>query len=206
MKCVFYVPADHLLGFIVSKDGIALDPLKVQAILELSIPRTLRQLQSLQGKANFLRRFVPNYATTTHGFLRLLCSIIPFVWDDHAQQSFDALKHALTSAPLISPPNFERDFILYISVSTYSIARVLIKEDDTGNKHVIYYVSKNLVGAPVSYLHEDKLVMAIVFSIQKLYHYILMCSTKVMNNSNPMNFLLSRWIINGKYAHWIVIL
>ena len=54
------MPAGRLLGFIVSKDDITLDPLKVQAILELPIPRNLRQLQSLQGKANFLRRFVPD--------------------------------------------------------------------------------------------------------------------------------------------------
>ena len=64
LKCVFFVPADHLLGLIMSKYGITLDPLKVQAILELPITRTLCQLQSLQGKANFLRRFIPDYAAT----------------------------------------------------------------------------------------------------------------------------------------------
>ena len=72
LKCVFCVPAGHLLGFIMSKDEITLNPLKVQAILELPMPHTLRQLQSLQGKANFFHRFVPDYATTAHGFLRLL--------------------------------------------------------------------------------------------------------------------------------------
>ena len=111
LKCVFCVPVGHLLDFIVSKDGINLDPLKVQDILELPLPRTLRQLQSLQGKANFLRRFVPDYATTAHGFLRLLRSHTPFIWDTYAQEYFDALKHALTSAPLIRPPDFDRDFV-----------------------------------------------------------------------------------------------
>ena len=47
LKCVFSIPADHILGFVVSKDSIKLDPLKVKAILELPTPRTLRQLQSL---------------------------------------------------------------------------------------------------------------------------------------------------------------
>jgi polyhydroxyalkanoate synthesis regulator protein len=42
--------------------GIRVDPLKVEAILNLPPPSTLRQLQSLQGKENFLRRFIPNYA------------------------------------------------------------------------------------------------------------------------------------------------
>ena len=113
------VPVGRLLGFIVSKDGIALNPLKVQDILELPIPHTLCQLQSLQSKEKFLCQFVPDYATTAHGFLRILLSTIPFVWDEHAQQYFCALKHAITFAPLISPPNFERDFIMYISASTH---------------------------------------------------------------------------------------
>ena len=141
-----------------------------------------------------------------HGFLRLLQSNIPFFWDTYAHESFDALKQALTSTPLIRPPDFDRDFILYISASTYSVAGVLIQEDDNGIEHVIYYVSKNLVGPPVSYSSEEKLVLAVVFSVQKLRHYILMRSTKVVTNSNPMAFLLSHRILTGKYARWVVIL
>jgi hypothetical protein len=60
LKCVFCVTTGRLLGFIVSQNGITVDPLKVQAITEIPPRRTLRQLQSLQGKANFLRRFVPD--------------------------------------------------------------------------------------------------------------------------------------------------
>jgi hypothetical protein len=95
LKCVFCVTAGHLLGFIVSQSGITMDPLKVQAITEIPPPWNLRQLQSLQGKANFLRCFVPDYAIRAHGVLLLLCHDIPFHWDDYAQQSFDDLKAAL---------------------------------------------------------------------------------------------------------------
>jgi hypothetical protein len=55
LKCMFCVTAGRLLGFIISQSGITMDPLKVQAITEIPPPRNLRQLQSLQGKANFLR-------------------------------------------------------------------------------------------------------------------------------------------------------
>jgi hypothetical protein len=54
-KCVFCVESRRLLGFIVSIHGIRVDPLKVEDILNLPPPSTLRQLQSLQGKAKFLR-------------------------------------------------------------------------------------------------------------------------------------------------------
>ena len=60
-KCVFCVQSGRLLRFFVSKAGIRVEPSKVEAIINLPPPFTLRQLQSLQGKANFLRRFILNY-------------------------------------------------------------------------------------------------------------------------------------------------
>jgi hypothetical protein len=85
LKCLFCVTAGCLLGFIVSQNSITMDPLKVRAITEIPPPRNLSQLQSLQGKDNFLRRFVLDYAIRAHGFLRLLRHDIPFHWDTHAQ-------------------------------------------------------------------------------------------------------------------------
>ena len=83
-KCVFCVQSGRLLGFVISKTGIRVDPTKVEAIINLPPPSTLRQLQSLQGKAKFLRRFIPNYAELTKGFTRLLKQIIPFICDEIA--------------------------------------------------------------------------------------------------------------------------
>ena len=78
-KCVFFVEVGRLLGFIVSKDGICIDPLKIEAILALPAPTNITKLQSLQGKENFLCRFVYNYTERTHGFMRLLKKYTPFI-------------------------------------------------------------------------------------------------------------------------------
>jgi len=78
----------------------------VEAIIKLPPPLSLRQLQSLQGKANFLRWFIPNYTEITKGFTRLLKQNTPFFWDEIADKSFDALKHALTHALLLHFPNY----------------------------------------------------------------------------------------------------
>jgi hypothetical protein len=67
-RCFLCIESNQLLGFIVSRQGIKVDPLKVKAILNLPPPFSLRQLQSLQGKANFLHRFIPNYVELTLGF------------------------------------------------------------------------------------------------------------------------------------------
>jgi hypothetical protein len=101
-----------------STHGIRVDPLKVEAILNLPPPSTLRQLQSLQGKENFLRRFIPNYVELTKGFTRLLKKGYNFVWDNTANKSFEALKLALTRTPLLFPPDYSRDYFLYLVLQT----------------------------------------------------------------------------------------
>jgi hypothetical protein len=55
------------------------DPLKVEAILQLPPPCTIRHLQGLQGKTDFLRRFIVNYVNITKGFMRLLKKYTPFI-------------------------------------------------------------------------------------------------------------------------------
>jgi hypothetical protein len=101
--------------------GIRVDPMKVEAILNLPPPSTLRQLQSLQGKANVLRRFIPTYAELMKGFTRLLKKGYNFVWDDTANQAFEALKLSLTRTPLLFPPDYSQDYFLYLVVSDTTI-------------------------------------------------------------------------------------
>jgi hypothetical protein len=125
-KCSFCMMSRRLLGFIVSTMRIMVDPLKVEAIVQFPPPRTILQLQSLQGKANFLRRFITNYAEITKGFMRLLKKDVPFFWDEAAQRSFDALKHTLTTAPLLRPLNYNKDFLLYLASAESTIGMVLV--------------------------------------------------------------------------------
>jgi hypothetical protein len=108
------------------------------------------------------------------------------------------LKEALNKSPLISPPDFDKDYILYLSASEVSVAGVLVQLGDDGKEHVIYYINKNLSGPPLKYNHEEKLALAVVLTVQKLCHYILLRTTKVVEDSNPMHYFLSHRQINGK--------
>jgi hypothetical protein len=141
------------------------DPLKIKVIIALPPPNNLTQLQSLQGKAIFLRRFICNHAELTKGFMRFLQKDTPFIWDDTAQRSFDAFKHALTHTPIFHPLNYARDYILYLAASTSTIAMLLVQEDPNGDEHVIYYLNKSLSGPELQYSHVEKLALAAIISI-----------------------------------------
>jgi hypothetical protein len=204
-KCVFCVGSGRLLGFVVSKDGIRLDPCKVQAIINLPPPSNLLQIQKLQGKANFLRRFIPNYAELAKGYTRLLKKDVPFVWDQVAQASFDALKDSLVRASLMYAPDYQRDFNLYLAAADTTIAMVLVQEVD-GIEHPIYYLSKNLNDTESKYSYVEKLALAAVQAIQRFRHYVLFRKTTVLSDCNPMTYILSRQLLGGKYSKWIAIL
>ena len=120
------------------------DPLKVEAIIQFPSLTRICQLQNLQGKENFLRRFIANYAEITNGFMRLLKKDVLFYWDDQAQISFEALKKYLKTTALLSPPYFNRDFILYLEASDTTIGTILVQEDECRREHPIYYLSRAL--------------------------------------------------------------
>jgi hypothetical protein len=113
---------------------------------------------------------------------------------------------ALSNAPLISAPDYNRNYILYILALAVSTVGILVQIGDDDHEHVIYYVIKNLSGLPLKYKHEEKLALTVILAVQKLSHYIMLHTTKVVADSNPMQYLLSRWQINGKFSRWIVIL
>jgi hypothetical protein len=83
---------------------------------------------------------------------------------------------------------------------------VLVQEDDELHEHIVYYLSRNLVGPELKYSHVEKLALAVVHAVQRLRHYILLCKTTVVADINPFQYVLTRRIIGGKYNKWIVIL
>jgi hypothetical protein len=73
--------------------------------------------------------------------MHLLKKDTPSIWDERAQESFNALKKALVSMPLLKSPNYNRDYLLYIIAYEETIGMVLVQEDDELHEHVIYYLS-----------------------------------------------------------------
>ena len=130
----------------------------------------------------------------------------PLFWDEITDKCFDALKHALTHAPLLHLPNYNLNYFLYIAASHSTIRIVLVQEDEFSSEHVIYYLSQTLNPTELKYSHVEKLALATVQAIQRFSHYILLCKTTVISDCNPMIYILTKQLLGGKYSKWIVIL
>jgi hypothetical protein len=83
---------------------------------------------------------------------------------------------------------------------------VLVQEDDTLEEHVIYYLSRGLLGPELNYTHVEKLAWAVVHVVQQFHHYIFLCKTTIITVVNTFQYVLTRWVIGGKINQWIIIL
>jgi hypothetical protein len=117
--------------------------------------------------------------------MRLVKKDVPFLWDEAAQRSFNALKHSLTTAALPRPPNYNKDFLLYLAAAELTIGMVLVQEDDSFSEYVIYYLSRGLIGLELHYTHLKKLALVTVHAVQWFRHYVLFRKTTVIDIVNP---------------------
>ena len=126
-KCVFGVIVGKFLGFMVSQRGIEVNPEKVRAILELEPPKTVKAVQSLNGKVAVLNRFVSKATDKCLPFFRVLRK--SFEWTDECQKAFDDLKKYLSSPPLLSPSMPGEELYLDIAVSQAVVSAALVRDE-----------------------------------------------------------------------------
>ena len=147
-KCVFEVTAGKFLGFIVSQRGIEVNPEKVRVIMELEPPRTVKEVQSLNGKVVALNRFVSKATNKCLPFFRILRK--SFEWTNECQKAFEDLKKYLSSLPLLSPSKPGEELYLYIVVSQAAVSTALVTEEE-GTQRLVYFISRAFRGAEGKY-------------------------------------------------------
>ncbi|XP_070035587.1 uncharacterized protein [Nicotiana tomentosiformis] len=124
-KCAFGVPSRKLLGFIVSRRGIELDPSKIKAIQELPLPKNKTEVMSLLERLNYISRFISQLTTTCEPIFKLLKKNAVVKWTDECQEAFDKIKSYLSNPPVLVPPEPGRPLILYLTVVDNSFGCVL---------------------------------------------------------------------------------
>ncbi|XP_061370333.1 uncharacterized protein LOC133313043 [Gastrolobium bilobum] len=137
-KCAFAQTEVEYLGHVVSRQGVSMDSNKIQAMVDWPPPKNIKQLRGFLGLIGYYRRFVCNYASIAAPLTDLL-KTDSFVWSNKAHTAFISLKTAMTSAPVLSLPNFSIEFIVESDASDLGVGVVLLQSE-----HPIAYFSKKL--------------------------------------------------------------
>ncbi|CAM8950209.1 unnamed protein product [Rhodiola kirilowii] len=158
-KCHFMVQEGIVLGHMVSHRGIEVDRAKVEVIEKLPPPKDVKGIRSFLGHAGFYRRFIKDFSKTAKPLTDLLCQEAEFKFTDSCLHAFNSLKTALTSAPIVQPPDWELPFELMCDASDFAVGAVLGQRIDK-KLHIVYYASKVLAGAAVNYTTTEKEMLA----------------------------------------------
>ena len=178
-KCVFGVASGKFLGFMVSQRGIEANPEKVQAIINMASPKTVKEVQKLTGRIAALNRFVSRAMDKCLPFFKTLKQA--FVWTEECEAAFEELKRYLRNPPLLSPSKEGESLQLYLAVSATTVSVALIREE--GKKQLpVYYVSQAFQGAESGYPRIEKIAFALIVASRKLRQYFQASPILVMTD------------------------
>jgi hypothetical protein len=99
--CSFYQKQIHYLGHIISKDGIILDPKKIEAIRECPVPKNVIEVRSFMDLIGYYKRFIEGFSKIAHPITSLQKEGVKFQWKLDCEKSFQHLKRLLTSDPIL---------------------------------------------------------------------------------------------------------
>jgi hypothetical protein len=122
-KCAFDQKEVTFLGFVISADGMRMDPAKTASIRDWIMPTSLSKLRSFLGFTNFYCRFIPNYCILASPLTSLTSTSKPFLWNDEATKAFNELKQVLQSDLVLRYPDYSQPFVVQTDASDGGLER-----------------------------------------------------------------------------------
>nr|GEY89152.1 reverse transcriptase domain-containing protein [Tanacetum cinerariifolium] len=169
-KCSFGLAEGVFIGYVITPEGLKPCPDKTVAVLQLPSPRTIKEVQSLNGKLASLNRFLSKSAEKSLPLFQTLRKCIKksdFRWTAEAEQAFQQLKQHLSELPLLVVPKPQEELIMYLS-ATYGAVRAVLMTERGTTQTPIYFISRALQGPELNYSPMEKLVLSLVFAAKRL--------------------------------------
>ncbi|XP_057756045.1 uncharacterized protein LOC130975243 [Arachis stenosperma] len=201
-KYAFGVQGGKFLGFMLTSRGIEANPEKCKAVLNMTSPKTVKEVQQLAGRIAALSRFLPTVANRSYHFFQTFSKGKKFTWTDECENSFTELKQNLTSPPILQRPETGKPLCLYLSVSNHAISSVLVTE--TGRKqNPVYFISRVLQPTETRYPKIEQLALALVTMARRLRHYF-QSHTIIVRTDQPLRQILTRPELAGRLIKWAI--
>jgi len=171
-KCEFHSDSVEYLGYRLSPEGLTMSPDKIQTISDWPEPRKVKDIQSFLGFANFYRRFIFNYSNIVVPLTRLTRKDAPWVFSEDCRRAFNALKHAFTTAPILTHFIPDTPIIVETDASDYAVAGILSITCADGEIRLVAFYSRTLTAPELNYDTHDKELLAIFEAFRNWHHYL----------------------------------
>nr|GEX16123.1 reverse transcriptase domain-containing protein [Tanacetum cinerariifolium] len=206
-KCSFGVEEGKFLGYMVTSEGIRANPKKTKALADLQSSRTLKEMQSLNGKLASLSRFLAKSSERSLLFLNTLKNITKenkheYRWTQETEEAFQQMKRLITKLPSVTLPREKETLYAYLAVLAEAVSAVLLT-DRKGRQCTVQYVSRTLNEAERNYAPMEKLALSLIHMTRRLRRYFEAHPVKVITDQ-PIKNILNNTETSKKLAKYAV--
>lgn len=202
-KCELFTKDTTFLGFQLSDRGIRPLEDKIASIREFPVPNTTKKAMSFLGLASFYRRFIPQFS-------KIAGPLYDFVhdkakWSSAQEISFETLKSALISPPVLIVPDLSNQFVLTTDASHSCVGAVLEQRDSNGKlQGVVSYYSKRLMGAELNYTVQEQECLGIIRALQHFRHLLIGRHFTLRTDHYSLTYLMVQSKTpQGRIARWL---
>jgi hypothetical protein len=196
-KCLFGEERVAYLGHTISAEGVAMDPQKVQGVMDWPTPRSVRALRGFLGLAGYYRKFIQNFGAIAAPLTKLLTKE-GFGWSMEAEEAFVALKRALTIAPVLQMPDFTKQFTIECDASGTGFGAVMHQGDGA-----IAFFSRPIAPRHVKLAAYERELIGLVHAIRHWRPYLWGRSFHVHTDHYSLKYLLDQRLSTIPQHHWV---
>ncbi|GBG73286.1 hypothetical protein CBR_g13005 [Chara braunii] len=200
-KCEWAKTQVLYLGHVLDGDGIKPEDSKIAAIRDWSTPRTLTELRSFLGLANYYRKFVRNFSTIAAPLRRFLKKETIWKWDKDCTSAMKKLKQALIEYPVLKVADPSLPFIVTTDASQYGIGVALQQDDGSGDRPV-EFVSATMPSEKVATSTYERELYALRQALEHWKHYLLGRHFKVYSDHETLRWLKTQAKMTPKLTRW----
>lgn len=207
-KCQFHCQAVEFLGMIVLSSGLQMCEDKVQVIKDWPTPKTVKEVQSFLGFANFYRPFIKDYSLIAVPLTALTHKDRAFNWTSEVNTAFLELRSRFLKAPLLLHPDFQKPFIIETDASDTATGGILSQHGDDGHLHPCAYRSSKMSPTEQNYDIYDKELLSIVHAFRDWRVYLEGSphEVQVISDHKNLEYFLTTKNLNRRQARWSEIL
>jgi hypothetical protein len=197
-KCHFGFTRLRMLGHVLSGETRAPDPDKVQEVNDFPRPEKVRQVSAFLGMLNYLRVYVPCYATLAAPLEAARAGKAmkaPVVWDDACEESFQSFKKIISRAPVLHTPKDGIPMEVLTDASKFGCGGVLAQLID-GRYMYIMFISKAFNTAQRRYSATRRELLGVIVALKKFRPYVYGTRFKLVTDHRALAFMFTQKVLN----------